>query len=56
MPSSGPSNSNVQHGGADWRTAYRDMKDKICVVGAGPSGLSISRAFTRLGIPHDVIE
>ncbi len=29
---------------------------KYCVVGAGPAGLSISRAFSRLGIAHDVFE
>jgi len=33
-----------------------DMGGKYCVVGAGPAGLSVSRAFDRLGIPHDVIE
>lgn len=31
-------------------------RDRFCIVGAGPAGLSQARAFLRAGIPFEVIE
>lgn len=30
--------------------------DRVCIVGAGPAGLSVARALKRLGIPYDQYE
>ena len=30
--------------------------DRVCIVGAGPAGLSVARALSRLGIPYDQYE
>lgn len=43
------SSSSAASGGSDRR-------DRICIVGAGPAGLSQARAFLRAGLPFDVIE
>ncbi|ASO20576.1 cation diffusion facilitator CzcD-associated flavoprotein CzcO [Actinoalloteichus hoggarensis] len=31
-------------------------RERVCVIGAGPAGLSAARAFRRLGIPYDQYE
>ncbi len=42
---------------ADRKARSRAMSnDRICIVGAGPAGLSQARAFLRAGLPFDVIE
>jgi flavin-binding monooxygenase-like protein len=57
MSNNESANGSAEHGkGQSLSGACRDMTDKICIVGAGPAGLSVSRAFSRLKIPHDVIE
>jgi len=33
-----------------------DRSDRVCVVGAGPAGLSLARALTRLGVTYDQYE
>ncbi|WP_051277814.1 flavin-containing monooxygenase [Solimonas flava] len=33
-----------------------DRRDRICIIGAGPAGLSIARALKRLGLPYDQYE
>lgn len=33
-----------------------DRRDRFCIVGAGPAGLSQARAFLRAGVPFEVIE
>lgn len=35
---------------------FNTHDDRVCVVGAGPAGLAIARAFKRLGIAFDVFE
>ena len=32
------------------------MSDRVCIVGAGPAGLSLARALKRLGVPYDQYE
>lgn len=32
------------------------MSDRVCIVGAGPAGLSLARALQRLGVPYDQYE
>jgi hypothetical protein len=34
----------------------RTARGRVCIVGAGPAGLSAARAFARLGIPYDQYE
>ncbi len=33
-----------------------NRRDRFCIVGAGPAGLSQARAFLRAGVPFDVVE
>jgi hypothetical protein len=33
-----------------------DRRERFCIVGAGPSGLVVARAFAQRGIPFDVLE
>jgi cation diffusion facilitator CzcD-associated flavoprotein CzcO len=30
--------------------------ERVCIVGAGPAGLSLARALRRLGVPYDQYE
>ena len=37
-------------------TATVDCTDRHCIIGAGPSGLALARAFLAAGLPFDVFE
>ena len=34
----------------------RQIKDRFCIIGAGPSGLAMAAAFRQLDVPHDHLE
>jgi len=36
--------------------ALADHSGAVCIVGAGPAGLSAARALKRLGIPYEQFE
>lgn len=38
------------------RTGDTDRRDRFCIIGAGPSGLAVARAFKAARIPFDVLE
>jgi cation diffusion facilitator CzcD-associated flavoprotein CzcO len=33
-----------------------DRRERFCIVGAGPSGLAVARAFTEAGVAFDIVE
>ncbi|HUF29431.1 MAG TPA: NAD(P)-binding domain-containing protein [Gemmatimonadaceae bacterium] len=33
-----------------------DRRSRYCIIGAGPSGLAVARAFKNAGVPFDVLE
>jgi amino acid transporter len=37
-------------------TAYDEQADRYCIVGGGPAGLVMARAFAKEGIPYDLYE
>ncbi|AXQ28512.1 NAD(P)/FAD-dependent oxidoreductase [Solimonas sp. K1W22B-7] len=41
---------------SDPKNQITDRSDAVCIVGAGPAGLSVARALKRRGIPYDQFE
>ena len=40
----------------DAASTIQDRSDQVCIIGAGPAGLSIARALKRVGIPYEQFE